>query len=735
MNRMIVCCMYFICGYIHAQESAQADTTRMLGEVVISVNRWEQKLSEIPSRVTKVGASLIQFQNPQTAADLLGASNQVFIQKSQMGGGSPMIRGFATNRVLLVVDGVRMNNAIFRSGNVQNVISLDANSIENAEIIFGPGSVVYGSDAIGGVMDFHTFSAKLSTDKKPLISANSMVRYASANNENTGHVDINIGLQKWAFLTSVTVSEYGDLKQGSHGPDEYLQPDFVVRESGVDVIKVNGDPRVQLPSGYSQFNGMQKIRFRPSSNWDLRYAFHYSRTSSYDRYDRLIAKNPNGNFSSADWRYGPQKWVMYSLQINYLKSSPLFDVARVTAAYQDYKESRHNRNFGSANRNNRFENVKAFSVNADLDKTLNDKIHLFYGTEVVINKVFSSAYRLNISDETVTALATRYPDNSDWQAYAAYISSKIKLSEPLLVTVSGRLSHIYTHARFDNQFFNFPFTTATLRNTAINGSVGIIYNPSENWKVYSTISSGFRAPNVDDIGKVFDSAPGNVVVPNSDLAPEKAYSAEVGAAGVIGKKLKVDFGAYYTTMNNAIARAPSLFNGQDSIDYDGVLSRVLSLQNINELVVYGIQVGVDWRLTKSLRITSSVNFQKGKEKDFVTGLNSPPTHVAPLFGSTHLIFTVQRVTADIYSNYAGEIAFQNLSFSEQGDQHLYAKDVNGNPHAPSWGTLNVKTSTRISKVFKIDVGIENIFDKRYRPYSSGISAAGRNFTIGVRSNF
>ncbi|HMR57759.1 MAG TPA: TonB-dependent receptor plug domain-containing protein, partial [Cyclobacteriaceae bacterium] len=122
----------------------ETDTIKTyLDEVVVSVNRWEQNQREISTRVTKISPALIQLQNPQTSADMLGLSNQVFIQKSQLGGGSPMIRGFATNRVLLVIDGVRMNNAIFRSGNLQNVISLDANAIQNTEVVFGPGSVVY----------------------------------------------------------------------------------------------------------------------------------------------------------------------------------------------------------------------------------------------------------------------------------------------------------------------------------------------------------------------------------------------------------------------------------------------------------------------------------------------------------------------------------------------------------------------------------------------------------------
>ncbi|HMR89198.1 MAG TPA: TonB-dependent receptor plug domain-containing protein, partial [Saprospiraceae bacterium] len=133
-----------------------------LDQVVVSASRWDQSNRNIPAKIITIKPSDITFNNPQTAADLLGNTGKVFIQKSQQGGGSPMIRGFATNRLIYAVDGVRMNTAIFRSGNIQNVISLDGFAIENAEVLFGPGSVLYGSDAIGGVMSFHTLSPKLS---------------------------------------------------------------------------------------------------------------------------------------------------------------------------------------------------------------------------------------------------------------------------------------------------------------------------------------------------------------------------------------------------------------------------------------------------------------------------------------------------------------------------------------------------------------------------------------------
>ena len=166
--------------------------------------------------------------NPQTAADLLGLTGEIFVQKSQYGGGSPMIRGFSTNRLLYSVDGVRMNTAIFRSGNLQNVISLDPFAISSAEVLFGPGSVSYGSDAIGGVMVFNTLRPKLSVAKSPVVYGSATVRTASASNELTAHLHAGVGWRKWGFVTSFTTSSFGDLKQGTRGPSDYVMPYIVL---------------------------------------------------------------------------------------------------------------------------------------------------------------------------------------------------------------------------------------------------------------------------------------------------------------------------------------------------------------------------------------------------------------------------------------------------------------------------------------------------------------------------
>ncbi|MEN0002909.1 MAG: TonB-dependent receptor plug domain-containing protein, partial [Bacteroidota bacterium] len=274
-------------------------------QVVISATRWRQSSGNVPMKISTISEQEVALQNPQTAADLLGASGEVFIQKSQQGGGSPMIRGFSSNRLLYAVDGVRMNTAIFRAGNLQNVISLDPFAIEKTEVFFGPGSVIYGSDAIGGVMSFQTLTPELTQDTKQLTQGKAVARFASANEEFSGHFDVNVGWQKWALVTSISANSYGDLRMGSNGPSSYLRPNFVERFDSTDVVVNNSDPQLQVPSGFDKINLMQKLRFKPSEEWDIEYGFHYSETTPYSRYDRQL-RTRNGLPRYGEWAYGPQ---------------------------------------------------------------------------------------------------------------------------------------------------------------------------------------------------------------------------------------------------------------------------------------------------------------------------------------------------------------------------------------------------------------------------------------------
>ena len=707
--------------------------TQALNEIVISASNFEQQERDIPQKIINVNEKSIQFVNPQTSADLLESTGQVYIQKSQFGGGSPMIRGFSTNRLLITVDGVRMNNAIFRGGNIQNVISIDPLSIKNVEVTLGSGSVIYGSDAIGGVMSFYTQKPKLSYTDSLEVSANSMLRYATASNEKMGHIDFNLGFKKWAFLTNASFTSFDDLRMGKNGPEDYVRNEFVTRINNEDLIIPNNNPLIQRPSGYNQYNLMQKVRFEPYNSLSIDLGLYYTTTSDVPRYDRLI-RYKGANLRSAEWYYGPQQWFMANAQITkYSSLSNLYDKAKVTMAYQNFQESRVDRDFQSDIRNIREDAVDAYSFNLDLEKKWSPKTQFFYGLEYVYNKVMSHGELENISTNTVMPTVSRYPNGSDWQSAAIYSSIKYKPSAKFVFQSGLRFNHIISKANYkeNNVFLNLPFESSKNRAGAFTGTAGISWSPNAilQWKLNA--ASAFRAPNIDDVGKVFDSEPGSVVVPNEFLKPEYAYGGDLGLRLNFSNLLVFDFSTYYTYLDNALVRRDYSLNGATDIVYDGELSNVQAIQNAAKAWVYGFEAGMELNFSKQVKLTSQYSIIGGTEEDD-SGAETPLRHAAPNFGNTHVVWNAKAFKIDLFANYNNELSYNQLAPSEVEKDYLYASDVNGNPYAPSWVTLNMRTQYHLNDSTTITASLENITDQRYKTYSSGIAAAGRNFILALK---
>lgn len=703
-----------------------------LDEVVVTATRWRQTTGNSPSKIISISPKQVASQNPQTTADLLAVSGKVYIQKSQQGGGSPMIRGFATNRLLYTVDGIRMNTAIFRGGNIQNVISLDPFATENTEVLFGSTSVIYGSDAIGGVMGFQTITPQMTCTDKQLITGKIISRYSSANSEKTGHVDINVGWKKWAFVTSISSFDFNHLRQGSHGPDDYIKSYYVQRIDSTDQIITQKDPLLQIPSAYSQINIMNKIRFKPNEKWDLQAGFHYSKTSSYGRYDRHN-RIRNGIARYAEWNYGPQKWMMNNLTIEHTGDNKVYDRLGVRLAQQIFEESRINRSLNDDWRNIRIEEVNAHSVNVDLIKSTGNRNTLFYGAEYVADDVVSIGKDKNLTTGDIIPGPSRYPQAA-WKSLAAYLSDQYKFSQQLLFQTGIRYNQFILNAVFDTTFYSFPFTSAKLNNGAITGSIGGVYRPAEDWIVNLNFATAFRSPNVDDMGKVFDSEPGSVVVPNPDLKAEYAYNVDLSIAKIFKNLVKVDLTSYYTYLQNALVRRDFILNGQDSIIYDGTMSKVQAIQNAAVANVYGIQAGVEIQLPAGFTFSSDFNYQKGIE-ELDDGTKNPLRHATPFFGISRLFYNISKLNLNFYVVYQDKVKHKDLPEEEKNKDEIYAVDSNGNTYSPAWYTLNLKGMITLTKKWAISAGIENITDQRYRSYSSGISGPGRNFIFSLRMAF
>lgn len=728
----------FFCGYIsiQAQEIAKDTVSTKLinlNEVVLSANKTEEKKSDIPFVINVIDKAQIEFQNPQNSADMLQNTGGVFVQKSQMGGGSPVLRGFEANRVLIVIDGVRMNNAIYRAGHLQDVITIDNSMLERTEVLFGPSSVMYGSDAIGGVMHFYTKKPLFSWNEKMFLKINAFTRYSSANNEKTAHTDFNLGFRKIASLTSITYSDFDDMKQGGTGNNNYYNQTnyYAERYNDKDSMVYNKERKIQKFSGYSQFDLMQKLTYNLSEGNFLGANIQFSKSSNIPRYDRLQEVS-GGKLKFAEWNYGPQQRFMGSLYTQLGKGNSIYDNAQITGAYQKITQERISRRFNKNLRKTQTENVDVISLNADFHKKVKEKHELSYGLEFVNNNVDSKAEFYDIVEDTSAKADTRYPNGGNKMLNAAiYLSDSWEYSDNIILSAGLRGSMVSLKSNFgDTTFFKFPFKNISQNNTAINGNLGIVLKSSENVQYHMLFSTGFKAPNIDDLTKVFESGGGILIVPNSDLKPEYAYNIEAGFSWLLLKnKVRLEGNAFYTMLDNAFITRDYTYVGNDSVMYDGTLSKIYAMQNTAKAFVYGTSGSIAIDFCKYLSANTTLTYTYGRYQA-ENGNVIPLDHIPPVFGKTSLIFRYKKFTADFYAIYNDKKQLKD--YSPSGEDNLQTATVNG---MPAWTTWNIKTSYAASQNISFHVGIENISDVQYRTFASGISAPGRNVVVAVRAKF
>lgn len=749
--------------------------------------RKDQATVEIPYEIQRISAKEIQYLNAQTSADILLEAG-AYVQKSQMGGGSPILRGFEANRVLLVVDGVRMNNAIYRNGHLQNSITIDNSILEQAEVIYGPGALMYGSDALGGVVHYKTRDPKLhlSPDGYFRFTTNAFTRFSSANNEKTVHVDLDYGTQKWGSLTSVTYSDFGDLKAGSNRPEGYedygRRQYYAYRTEGVDQIIESGDPDIQRGTGYSQIDVLQKVKFQPSKHVYFILNTQYSISSDVPRYDVLQDTLASANkLKWAEWYYGPQQRMLASLKTKIEKPSGIFDKATLIASFQRIDEDRLRRRFNKTHRTFNLEGVQVFTLTGDFDKFLDkNRQHTFsYGFEGTHNNVTSQAGRLNIkTGEAIYDELSRYPSGGGTMTtYAGYLTYNWQnKNKTFNFNFGGRYTFNqldFSYARSDEEIIDFPeayFEGISISNNASNWGIGFTYNSKDNWLFKAVTSTAFRAPNLDDLAKVRPKN-GKATVPNPDLKPEYSLNYEATIGKQIGKLDKNKKGAYlrlsatgfYTELTDIIVRQKgALPDGSTSIIVDDDVHEVQQNVNEGEAFIQGFSGNMELNWNDNIILRSGINYTQGRRvfKDAELGLDTllPLDHIPPMYGRVSLIFQTKKLRLEGLARFNGakpasEFAINNVEYVPECRCFLFDREgqadnieyglinKDAGPYEsiyeglPSWITYNIYLTYQFSKSFSINTGLENIGDIHYRNFGSGISAPGRNFSITLRGKF
>ena len=726
----------------------------VLEEVVLSVARSQVTRDKIAEQVGIISKKEIEIAAVATGADLLEINPNIRIQKSQGGGGSPVLRGFEANRVLIVVDGVRMNNAIYRSGHLQNAITIDPHNIERVEVTFGSSSVGYGSDALGGVIHYYTKSPQLNRVNQVKSEFSSAFNYANVsfvNNANTA-----LSFKNWGSHTSVSYSNFGDIRIGErrdHGfPRWGLTPYYSLnsRNKYNETPTINSRPNIQKNTGYDQFDVFQKFLFRLPSDMLLNINLQYSESSDIDRYDKLVEQR-NGSLRFSEWYYGPQKRFFLSPQLKFFLGKNWLKKGTLTTAYQNVEESRVNRKFENLTRSHQVEKVDVYSINADFYGNIAQGHSLSYGLEWTYNKIKSQGYAIDLvldSENIVnytnrTMIPSRYPsDGSSASSFAGYLNWIYRLSDRFTINGGLRLTGSKIIARWNESAqVDKLLSSVDLESQALTYTLAMTFRPKENWQVNSLISSGFRNPNIDDIGKIRESN-GILLVPNSFLKPEYAYTLESGIKYTGLNKINfIDLRGFSTLVSRHIVRSDFIVFSdtstpdENTIMYNGEEVSTQANKNLGNRFIYGGSLQGKWMLTKLLEMMGGITFTTA---DRNTNYGPMPS-IAPLFGT----FTLSREVKNWKTLLIWRFSKRKLpgDFSWGGEDGLNETPI-VNPNSideeekyygmPSWNIWSILSQYQFRKNIILNLGLKNIFDLHYRTFASGISAEGRSLQLGLK---
>lgn len=723
--------------------------SELLNEVFLSASKVREKSNRIPEQIAVFSNKEIQNSTSQTSADMLQNIPGISVQKTQFGGGSPILRGMEANRILLVVDGVRMNNAIYRKGHLQNSITIAPTILERTEVIFGPSSVIYGSDALGGVIHYYTRKPK--TSDSLYVNSEFLSRYSSVNDEFTIQGGAEVQMKKIASYTSISYSSFGDLKMGSnrkHGFEDwgkqYEYSNNTEKYYEADPL-INYELNKQRNVGFSQTDLLQKVLIPLENKNDLIFNLQYSTSSDINRFDRLTEKKDN-ELKFAEWRYGPQKRLLLSSQLNLNMNKKWMNSGTLTMAFQNIKESRINRKFNTLDRTSRFENVNVYSLNGDFNTNLKKSINrnFGYGFEFAYNDVNSKSKGevLEVSGNEIIGVSdsymvqTRYPDGgSSYLSSAIYMDYRQDVNKKTTFNTGIRLTNTNLRAKWvDETYITPPDEEISLSNTAVTLTAGYVYKPNQNWQLNGVLSSGFRSPNIDDIGKIREKN-NQVTVPNTDLQPEFAYNAELGFLKYFkNKNYYVGLTTYYTLLDNYIVRAPFILNGNSTIIYDGEEYDMVANVNKETAYIMGGTASFKGNITNTLSAKASMTYTKGRAND----TDEPLSSIPPLFGRMEINYMKNKFEAGINIIFSGRKKLEDYNISEGID------NINQTPFivseqeyygTPSWQTLNFYSRYKATKNIDLLISVDNIFDEHYKVFASAISAPGRNFSFTILGNF
>jgi outer membrane receptor protein involved in Fe transport len=667
--------------------SSQQEQTIELLPVVVTATRGERPSFDVPNAVTIIDHDDVERKTPRVLPDLLRGETGVFVQQTTPGQSAPIIRGLTGSAILMLVDGMRLNTSFFRSAPNQYFALVDPYHVERIEVVRGAESTLYGSDAMGGVINVITPVPRFAADQWQL-HGSALGQFSSADLGWVTRLSLEGGKAGVGISGGFTYQNHGDLRGG-------------------------GDTGVQRPSGYTAYAG-DGTMFLERGNHDLLLSFQYLQQPKTPRFDELVTGFHQDHPGSDVFFFEPNDRLF--LHARYRLRNPLAFVDRLefNVAFQEINDDRRTQAFGSVNEDRERNRDSLIGMTLQLTSSRRDWMTFTYGGEIYLDKVKSSRIERDMETGARTSVRGRFIDGSTLNSFGLYVQNEIRVHPRLTATLGGRFSYFDT---------DIPDPDPSLRvqkgTSDLTGTLGLIYRLTQDIHLVTNVGRGFRVPNVFDLSTL-GPRPGNRFnIPNSNLSPEQVLTVDAGVK-MNFHRFTGEFFGFYSDFKDKIEDLPT---GQ--VTPDGRL--IVRSANLNSVTLFGFEAGGRARLLENLDLYGSLTFTWGEEK-FRDGSTFPADRVPPVNGQAGLFYRpIPRLWVEPFVRFAGRQ--DRLSDRDRVDPRINPDGTAG------WMTANIRVGWDISENFRARLAVENIFDQPYREHGSGINAAGINATVSLEARF
>ncbi len=663
-------------------------------------------------------------------------SNKIMVKENN--GGVTIFRGLEPKKTMLAMDGMRLNNAIYRNGKIETSLNFDNTLTNRIQQIYAPGFLFYSPDALGGVIQYFTNIPEISGyypfSGKVLLAS----KYESASNSLISNASVWLSGYKIASFTSFTFGKFGEITMGKNrkyvppdDPDYGLNLFYVSQINGRDTMLPNPDPYKQLGTDYTQKYFLQKFIYKANENLNVLFNVHYTTTSDVGIYSGLTEINGD-HLRFAECKFMPQDKFITQLNFIYKKRTPFSSLASLNIYSIYFDEYRLTRKYQNPVALHQIEQLYKYAVNLDIIKIFEIN-RIVYGLEFAYNKINSRAFFQNIFTGETRQGLTRYPTNGSYsQNFAAYFNFKIMQNAQFIVNTTLRYDFYRAYASFSNEAPQLPLSFNQVSYIIGYPTASITFDAYPfSWLQLRLITSATRhVPIIDDFGKVMvkDFV---VTIPTDNLKDEKDYNAEFGINIYNEDKFKLYGSVFYTQIYDAIILKDTTLNEDDSLFFGIDRYEIATNVNAPKAYIYGYSSGMSAKYdfwdndAFYVKLNASFNYIKGWNVSDSTYLPGIP----PYFGNVSFLLKYKKLKVKLWSVFNGRKPYEELS--PIGEDYIEKASKEG--FLP-WQVYNVKISYS-GKNFEPSFAVYNIFDLFYKVYGTAIASPGRNFVFSLKYNF